>query len=109
MKLLGILIAFVNSRCKKNRGKVSAIAYNLFRFDFFFFLKGERAGSWRSRYISIGGKNRTNTNFANIGNQVAFIDTITYFQQSLAVPASTMTDEERAAVKREGKKFILND
>lgn len=49
------------------------------------------------------------TNFANICNQVAFNNTIKYFQQSLGVLVSMIRDEEKAAVKREFKKFILND
>ena len=93
---------------RENRDKVSVIAHNLFRFDFFF-LKGIRAGSWRTRDISIGSKNAADINFANIGSQVNFTDTIKYFQQSLGVLASTMSNEERAAVKRECKKFIPKD
>ena len=58
---------------------------------------------------SIGGKNTTGINFALIANQVIFIDTIKYFQQSLATFASTMADKERLAVKTECKKFILKD
>lgn len=49
------------------------------------------------------------TNFANIGYQVGFNDTIKYFQQSFGVLLSMIRDEEKAAVKREFKKFILND
>ena len=49
------------------------------------------------------------TNFANTGNQVDFNDTIKYFQQSFGVLVSMIRDEEKAAVKREFKKFILND
>ena len=48
-------------------------------------------------------------NFANIANQIKFIDTINYYQQSLSVLASTMTDEERHCIKKECKKFIEND
>ena len=51
------------------------IAHNLFRFNFFF-LKGIRADSWRTRDISIGGRNPTKKHLANIGSQVAFIDVI---------------------------------
>lgn len=49
------------------------------------------------------------TNFANTGNQVDFNDTIKYFQQSFGVLVSMVRDEEKAAVKREFKKFILNN
>ena len=107
--MLGYSHSYCNFKVRENRGKVSVIAHNLFCFDFFFLLKEIRAGSRRTRDISIGGRNPTDINFAHIGNQVTFIDTIKYLQQSLGVLASTMTDEERAAVKGECKKFILND
>ena len=45
----------------------------------------------------------TNINFANIGSQVKFIDTMKYFQVSLAKIASTTTEEE----KKKGKKLTL--
>ena len=75
----------------------------------FFFLKGERARSWRTRDISTGGKNLIDINFANIANQVMFIDTIKFFQQSLAALANTTTDKEKQCVKIEYKKFIIKD
>ena len=81
----------------------------LFRFDCFFILNGIRAGSWRTRDIVIGGKNATDINFAFIGNQVVFIDTVKCFQQSLATLADTMTDKEKLAVKKGCKEFILKD
>ena len=62
--------------------KLSVVADNLFRFDFFL-LKGKTAGVWKTKDISIGGKNPTNVNFARMGEQVIFIDTIKYFQQNL--------------------------
>ena len=68
------------------------VAHNLFRFDFFFLLKGLRSGVWRTRDITIGGKNPPNINFASIGNQVQFIDAIKYFQQSLSSLASSLTN-----------------
>lgn len=76
---------------------------------FFFFLTGIRAGSWRTRDITIDGKNPTDLNFVHIGNQVVSIDTVKYFQQSLETLADTMTDEERPVVRRESRKFVLRD
>ena len=69
-------------------------------------LKGLRAGVWKTSDISIGGKNPTNINFSNIGNQVIFIDTIKYFQQSLGTLAGNLTDREKFAVRTECEKFI---
>ena len=77
---------------RENKTKISVIAHNLLRFYFFFLLKGLRAGVWKTRDTCIGVKNLTNINFANIGNQVTFIDTKKYFQQSLGMLASDLTD-----------------
>ena len=72
-------------------------------------LKVLRGGVWKTRDITIGGKNPTNINFANIGNKVMFIDTINYFQQSLGKLASNLTDNEKLATRTECKKFIEKD
>ena len=85
------------------------MAHNFFRFDFFFLLKGLRAGAWRTRDISIGGKNATSICFANISKQVVFIDTIKYFLQGLGTLASNMTDNKKLAIKKECEKFIQKD
>lgn len=65
-----------------------------------------RLGSWRTRNISIGGTNLVNINFANIVNQLKFIETLKYSQQSLSVLATTMTDREKQSIKKECEKFI---
>ena len=67
-----------------------------------------RIGSWRTRNISIGGTNLVNINFANIVNQLKFIDTLKYSQQSLSVLATTMTDREKQSIQKECEKFIKN-
>ena len=72
-------------------------------------LKRLRASFWRTRDISIGGKNPTNINFANIGDHGAFIDTIKCFQQSLAILASKLTDKEKSAIWKECGKLIRKD
>ena len=81
----------------------------MFGFDFFFFLKGIRLGSWRTTNISIGATNLVNINFANIANQVKFVDTSKYYQQSISVLATTMTDQEKQGTEKECEKFIKND
>ena len=45
-------------------------------------MKGLRAEVWRTRDIKIGGKNATNINFANIGNQIMFLDTKKIFNKA---------------------------
>ena len=96
-KMLGYLHSYCNLKVRENKRTISVIARRLFRFDFFLFLKGIRAVSWWTRDINIGGKNSADINFSRIGNQVVFIGTVKYFQQSLATAANTMTDKESLA------------
>ena len=81
-------------------------AHNQFRFDFFLFLKGIRPSVWETSGINIGGKNPTDFNFAIIQNQVRFIDTVKYFQQSLASLADSMTDIEREKIRKNCRRFL---
>ena len=109
----GEIIGYAHSHCnckvRENKTKISVIAHNLFRFDFFFLLKGLRAGVWKTRDVCLGCKNLTNMKFANIGNQVTFIDTIKYFQQSLGMLTSNLTDSKKFAIWTECEKFIKKD
>ena len=61
---------------------------------------------WETSEISIGGKNLANVNFTIIRNQVKFIDTVKYFQQSLASLADSMTDDERKNVRKSCRNFL---
>lgn len=87
--------SFRNLKIWENKNQISVIAHNLFGFDFFFFLKGLRLGAWRITYLCIGRKNSTSVYYANISDQVKFIDTVKYFQQSLSALASSMKNEEK--------------
>ena len=78
-EITGYSNSYCNQKVRENKSKISVIAYNLFRFDFFFLLKGIRAGVCRRKDISVGGKNSTNINYASIGNQVMLIDTTKNF------------------------------
>ena len=80
--------------------------HNLFGFDFFLFLKSLRLGAWRTTNLSIGSKNLSNINFANISDRTKFIDTYKYYQQTLSVLASTMNDEERLSARKECERII---
>ena len=72
------------------------IAHNLFGFDLKKKKKkGLRLGAWRTTNLAIGGEHLTSVNYANIADQVKFIDTIKYFQQSLSTLASSMSDGEK--------------
>ena len=45
----------------------------------------------------------------SIGNEVMFIDTVKYFQQSLGSLASNLTENEKLVIWKECKKFIKKD
>ena len=94
---------------RENQYKIPVVSHNLFKFDFFFFLKGLRAAVWGTKDIGIGGRNATDINFANTGNQIMFLDTIKYFQQSLGALANSLTDSEKSAIRSECKKFLQKD
>ena len=55
---------------------------------------------WETTHIKTGAKNASKINFALISNQVRFIDTIKYFQQSLGNLGASMTDIEKNNIKR---------
>ena len=105
-KIIGFAHDFCNQKCKENYYAIPVFTHNQFRFDFFLFLKGIRPSVWETSGISIGGKNPTNVNFAIIRNQVKFIDTLKYFQQSLASLADSMTDGERKNVRKSCRNFL---
>ena len=58
-------------------------------------VKGYRCSVWGTNGFKMGGTHLTNMNFANISSQVKIIDTLKYYQTSLANIFSTMTLEEK--------------
>ena len=91
---------------RENYYNIPLIAHNQFKFDFFLFLKGLRPTVWETIDIQIGGRNATNINFAITQNQVRFIDTIKYFQQSLSNLALSMTEIEKKKVRKNFKRLL---
>ena len=105
-KIIGHAHEYCNFQIRENYYTIPVIAHNQFRFDFLLFLKGLRPSVWETTDINIGGKNPTSINFAIIQNQVRLIDTVKYYQQSLASLASSMTDIERANVRKNCRRFL---
>ena len=108
-EVIGYAHSYCNFKVRENKPKITVVAHNIFRMDFFFLLKGLRAGVRRTRDICIGGKKPADINFTNIGNQITFLNTIKYFQQSLGALANSLTDSEKSAIKRECEKFFKKD
>ena len=107
-KIIGFAHEYCNSQVRENYFTIPIIVHNQFRFDFFLFLKGLRPKIWESTDINIGGRNTTDINFAIIKNQVRFIDTVKYFQQSLANLASGLTKIETKNVRKNFKRILAH-
>ena len=56
--------------------------------------------------LAIVGSNLTQVNYANISKQVKFIDTMKYYQQSLAKLAESMINQNKEKIENESKKLI---
>ena len=104
-EIIGYTHDFCNWVVRENRDIVSCIAHNFFKFDFYFLLKNIRLSVWRTKDINIGGKNLTDINFASIDN-FRFIDTMKYYQTSLAQLSETLTDDEKENIKKLTLRFL---
>ena len=94
----------------ENKTEISVIAHNFTGFDAFFIFNGFQATTWGTKDINIGGSNLTNFNYVNInGGGIKFIDTLKYYQQSLASLINTLTDKEKKAVKQLRKQFLTKN
>ena len=98
-KVVGFVHEFCNLKVRENYYTILVIVRNQFRFDFFFIMMSIRPTVWETTEIKIGAKNPSNVNFAAIGNQVRFIDTIKYFQQSLGNLAYSMNNAEKQNIR----------
>lgn len=107
--LSDIHIYFVTEKQGKTVIEYRLLLITYLDLTFFFLVKGIRASVWKTRDIVIRGKNPTDISFAHIGNQVQFIDTIKYFQQSLAALANSLTISEKASIYEECKNYIKKD
>ena len=88
--------------------EIPCIAHNLFGFDFWYFMKGFSTTSWCSKELSAGGTNLTNLNFANIRGEIKFIDSLKYYQRSLAELTSSMDLKEIEKARTVMNSFLKN-
>ena len=97
--------SFCNLKVKENKQFLSLFAHNLFSFDIFFFVNGVRLCVWQTKSFSIGVNNLKYINFANIGDQIKFIDKMILPSASLSGLAVTAS-KEKSAIKTLSKKFL---
>ena len=70
-------------------------------------IKVIRLSVWGTEDIKIGGRNLTNINFANIGMQIKFINTLKFYQKSLVQLAQAATDNEKMSIAKITQQFLL--
>ena len=86
--------------------EIPFVAHKFFGFDLFFFMKAYIVSAWCSKALNIGGTNLTQANFGNISGEIRLIDSLKFCQRSLGELSSTLTDEEKIAVKKLAKKSL---
>ena len=91
-EVIGYDYSFYKEKVRENYYKIPVVAQNLFKFDFFFFLKGLWASVWATKNIGIRVRNATDINFGNIGTL-----------------ASNLTNWEKNSIRAECKKFLQKD
>lgn len=77
-KIHGYAYDFCNIKIRENQTLFSCAVPNFSGFDMFFVLKGIRLSVWETQDLNIGGSGLSNINFASLGSQVKFIDTMKY-------------------------------
>ena len=112
VEVVGYAYDFCNEKLEETQNVIPVFAYNLFSFDFVVFVvvvvvvKGIRLFVWLTKQLNIGAANLTNVQYANIGLQVTFIDTMKYYQQSLSCLAKSADENEIANIISFCQKFI---
>ena len=110
--ITGEYIGFSHDFCntiliEKTNADVPFIAHNFFGFDLFYFMKTYIASAWCTKDLNIGRTNLTHANYGNISTEIKLIDSLKFYQRSLAELSSTLTDQEKGAVKALTEKILL--
>ena len=103
----GYVHDFCNLKVRElNNQPISVFAHNLFRFDFFFLLKGLRLSVWRTKHLNMGGKGIRNMSYSSIVDQVKFINNIKFYQELLHALAASMEPTENENIKKSVTTFL---
>ena len=102
--ITGEYIGFSHDFCntiliEKTNADVPFIAHNFFGFDLFYFMKTYIASAWCTKDLNIGGTNLTHACYGNISTEIKLIDSLKFYQRSLAELSSTLTDQEKGQLK----------
>ena len=91
---------------KRETSEIPFIAHKFFGFDLFYFLRAYIASAWCSKELNIGGNSLTQANYGNIGGKIKLSDSLKFYQRSLGELYSTLTEEEKNAVKKLTENFL---
>ena len=91
---------------KRETSEIPFIAHKFFGFELFYFLRAYIASAWCSKELNIGGNSLTQANYGNIGGKIKLIDSLKFYQRNLGELYSTLTEEEKNAVKKLSEKFF---
>ena len=69
-------------------------------------VKGYRSSCWGTNELEMRGTNLTNVNYASIRNQIKIIDTLKYYQTTLAGLTSTADDKEKTEIRKVVEQFL---
>ena len=106
-KILGFAHDFCNhAYLEKCTLEIPFVAHNFFGFDLFYYMKAYIALAWCSKQLNIGGTNLTHANYGNISNEIKLINSLKFYQQGLGELSSTLTADEKIAVKKLPEKFL---
>ena len=98
-QIIGYSHDFCNWNVRENNYIVPLIGHNFLGFDIYYMVKGYKASLWETSNLNMGGTNLTNMNYANISNQIKIIDTIKYYQTSLANISNTAAFNEKVNIE----------
>ena len=109
----GEILGYAHDFCNKQvveleKAEIPCIAHNLFGFDYWYFMKGFSTTSWCTKELSAGGTNLTNLNLSNIKGEIKFIDSLKYYQRSLAELKSSMDEKEIEKARAVTTSFLKN-
>ena len=107
-EIIGYVHDFCNWKIRENKNLIPLIGCNFLGFDIYFMVKGYRSSVWGMNDFKMGGTNLTNMNFANISSQVKIIDTLKYYQTSLANISSTVTVEQKKNIEETVDLYLKN-
>ena len=105
-KIHGYSHDFCNWKTRENQLFVPLIGHNFLGFDIYYMVKGYRSSVWGTNDFRMGGTNLVDVNFANISTQIKIIDTLKYYQTSLANISNTANETEKKSIAESVEFFI---